>query len=247
MPHTLPTHSATRPCRSFGRAGRAFTAIVSVTLALPSVGRAQQISIDAGSGIVGRFGAPNTATYGQTLTAPTGVITLDQFTFQLENDYGHQPFSFQGYVASWNGQMMTGTPLYASLLQSSPQPAAGVVTYTFNTGGVAVTPGAQYVAFLNASPFIASNPGVLSSTNMPTSTNFPNDDYAGGKFVYMNNGSDFAALSTTPWSSFSGSGDVAFTATFSEVSTTPEPTTWAPLGTGLIVVGVVVHRQRRTS
>ncbi|HEY8832614.1 MAG TPA: hypothetical protein VIM21_08880, partial [Gemmatimonadaceae bacterium] len=105
------------------------------------------------------FGAPNTATYGQTFTAPGGTSELNQFTLQLRGsgDGLGNTIGFYGFVMAWSGDRAAGPVLYQSSLQHGTNSAAPD-TYTFNTGGISVAPGSIYVAFLNASEYIAANP-----------------------------------------------------------------------------------------
>jgi hypothetical protein len=69
------------------------------------------------------------------------------------------------------------------------------VPATINTGGVRLTPGTQYVLFFTTSSVVQ---GGSSSYRYGALTN--NTAVPGGQFVFQNNGTNFANLSTTSWS-----------------------------------------------
>ncbi len=84
-----------------------------------------------GSSGISSFGNPNTATYGETITAPTnGDTQLENFTFFIN---GPSQQSFKGYVYAWNGSEATGPALYTSPTMSLAGGNAYEAT-TFNTG-----------------------------------------------------------------------------------------------------------------
>ncbi len=78
---------------------------------------------------------------------------------------------------------------------------------TFSTGGLTLTPGATYVAFLSVSELYGQSSGeAFISQGDPT--------IPGGNFVYYNNGGDFAALFNNTWDATGLKPDWAFNATF---------------------------------
>jgi hypothetical protein len=190
------------------------------------------------------FGEPNTATMGQTFTAPAGDIFLNSFSFWLEDSTqpgaATSPVDFAAYVMAWNGTRATGSILY----QSAPQVttnnggAGGFAQFTFSTGGTLLTPGSQYVAFLSASNFFDGDQEGVTMGWIGDGNAYP-----GGDFVFANNGSSFSGLITDP-SAWDGSriGDAAFQASFAPEAV-PEPATWAAAVMALI--GVIFSQRHR--
>ncbi|HYM11273.1 MAG TPA: hypothetical protein VEU62_11100 [Bryobacterales bacterium] len=158
-------------------------------------------------GDVCSFGINNTATYGQVITAPLTDVVLQNFTFIMEEPVS---LAFAGYVYAWSGTMATGSALFAGPATSV---AAGGVfqKITFNTGGITLTGGSQYVLFASASNFFSGHSG-RGCWAQPQKS----DVYAGGAFVFINNGSNSALWTTSPWTqNFLGTGgDLAFSAYF---------------------------------
>ena len=155
-----------------------------------------------GSDSITSFGEPNTATYGQTFVAPPQAI-LNRFTLYINNVNASVDFKF--YIMGWDGAMATGPVLYESAAASTAG-QSGMQPFTFYTGDLVLTPGATYVAFACASTLFD---GVNSTAVMGRVI----DAYAGGKFVYLNNGADFSLLTSSSWFEL-GSYDLAFVAAF---------------------------------
>ena len=172
------------------------------------------------------LGYPNTATYGETFTAPTnGNNALQNFGFYLAGPYQTGDIILGGYIAPWTGSN-AGTPLYTS--PSVDYPNTGNAELTFNTGGLALTPGASYVAFLSVSQYYGQSSG--ESYISQGDTTIP-----GGAFVYYNNGGNFSALSNSTWNATGLTPNWAFTATFTpSAPAVPEPSTLILLVSGLI-------------
>jgi hypothetical protein len=193
-----------------------------------------------GSNGISSFGLPNTATYGETVTAPAAPDDLlDSFSFLVREDYG--TVAFRGYVYAWDGAKATGPALFVSPTQTLT-PGASFQSVTFTTGGVPLTPGARYVLFASPSGVPGSDPSTGSEwAYLGTSTFAGQDGYAGGNFVFLNNGNDPAQWTTTAWNDptyYGGrSGDdlafrVSFAAPPPPPPPVPEPSTLALLALG---------------
>ncbi len=160
---------------------------------------------------VTNWGVPNTATYGQTITATVLQNNLQNFTFYLQN-YGSNTSQYQAFVYQWNGSQITGSALYSSGTLTAPG-SGGFQAVTINTGGTVLTAGQQYVVFLTTST-IGSQPSSNYAWGLVGDT-----AYKGGNFVYMNNGTTFSNLSSQNWYSFSY--DLATIIRFTPVSLSP--------------------------
>jgi hypothetical protein len=200
------------------------------------------------SGITSGFGvsgAPNyfTPNYGQTVTVPATDTVLDSFTFYVDLPTN---LIFRGEVYAWNPNTVdpnnpyalgsaTGPALYESGQTSttsynsgfSPQPI------TFNTGGIPLTAGAQYVLFITTSRDYAANVAAgITSTGFAGYT--PTDTYTGGDWVYMDDGGNTNLWTTVGWThpalfpTVFFQDDLGFTATFSS----PLPTSIAQCKNG---------------
>jgi hypothetical protein len=151
------------------------------------------------------FGNPNTATYGETFTAPTnGDVNLQDFGFYMGSPFLAGDILLRAYIATWTGTQ-AGTLLYTSADFDFAN--TGDDHITFSTGGLTLTPGASYVAFLSVSELYGLSSGeAYISQGDPT--------IPGGNFVYYNNGGDFAALFNSTWDATGLKPDWAFNATF---------------------------------
>lgn len=142
------------------------------------------------------FGEPSDATFGQTFTVPTGVDSLGSFAFYIDDGNNPDAVDFQAFVMAWDGLKATGPILYQS----------GALTTTNNggldgferiqiviQGGLAVTAGAQYVAFFSASNLFDGQSGDSQMGALIPGT------YDGGGFVHLNNGANFSSLTTNNW------------------------------------------------
>jgi hypothetical protein len=148
------------------------------------------------------FGYPDTATYGETFTAPTnGDVNLQDFGFYMGNpDTSGDNILLRAYIATWNGTH-AGTLLYVSADYDYAN--TGNAHLTFTTGGLTLTPGATYVAFLSVSELFGQSGGTSHiSSGDPT--------IPGGNFVWYNNQSDFGALFTNNWDNTGVKPDWAF-------------------------------------
>ncbi len=170
-------------------------------------GNSTPFSIDTtpswdGSNTVAYFGHPNTATYGQTITAPAGGAVLTDFTFYMKVP---STCVFRGEVYAWDGTKATGSALWEGPPIATNDAAFNPVT--FNTGGVALSGGQQYVLFASVSRDSGSGQGPWGYTG--------SNVYSGGHFVFINNGMDPSQWTTINWTTlYPTNGDLAFKADF---------------------------------
>jgi hypothetical protein len=171
------------------------------------------------------FGAPDTATYGQTFTVGTDNV-LNGFSLFLNGRLGPS-LDLRGYVAGWDGNKATSI-LYTSTTRTATA-TSGMQEFAFDTGALALTAGAQYVLFLSVSELAAQADSVY---DMPITGN----NYGGGHFVYFNNGVNFSALTSSQWdcSTDCFGADAAFRATLTSSADVPEPASLALLSLGLL-------------
>ena len=186
-------------------------------------------TIDAGT--ITSFGTSNTATYGQTFIPGAGDTNLSSFSMYLRNRAGGSgTLDLRGYIATWDGSK-AGSILFESVTHTMN--AAGTLQEFAFATDIAVAPGDTYVAFISTSN-LAVQPD--SRFGMP---------YAGnlipGQFVYMNNGTNFSALTSSNWEN-AGNLDAWLKAEFNEVAT-PEPASMALIGLGLAALGMARRRR----
>lgn len=182
------------------------------------------------------LGYPNTATYGETFTAPTdGATDLTSFSFFLGDSVTSGDILLNGYIATWTGSN-AGTLLYTSSNYDFAN--TGPAEITFNTGGLDLTSGGSYVMFLSISQNYGSSGG-QAYISSGTAT------IPGGGFAYANNGGNFSSLFTGSWDASGLSPNWAIDAEFSSPSGVPEPGTFPLLGAGLLAIGTGIRRSRR--
>ncbi len=197
---------------------RAFQALLAVTAVMAgavifaSGSRADGNSIDTtsswnGSKTIGPFGYPNTTTYGQTITAPAGNVTLSSFTFHMSLP---STLLFRGEVYAWDdtNHVATGSALYESAPMHTD--ATGVLqAVTFNTGGIQLTAGDKYILFAT----ISKDYDADSSSSWGDWAYVGSDVYPGGGFFFNNDGGDPAQWTSSTWRG--GANDLVFQVNFS--------------------------------
>jgi hypothetical protein len=189
--------------RSF-RSGLLKAALFSATLltifAVSAQAQINTIPSWDGSNFISSFGVTNTATYGQTITVAAGASQLNSFSFEI--GYCSASVALRGSVYAWDGTKATGSSLFTSAVRTVT--AGDTYTLvTFNTGGITL-PAGTYVLFGSTSQDQADAPG--SACRWGSVGN--NTAYAGGQFVYINNGPNPGQWTTATWSSISQ--DLAF-------------------------------------
>jgi len=180
------------------------------------------------------FGYPNTATYGETFIAPSnGDNYLQSFSFYMAGPYSSGDIVLSAYIATW-----TGTGAGTLLWTSAPvdYPNTGNAELAFNTGGLQLTAGANYIAFISVSQYYGQSSGLAYISG-------GDGGCPGCAFAYYNNGGDFGSLFTNSWDAYGYQPDFAFSANFTAGST-PEPGTLVLLGTGLLGAVGAIRRKR---
>lgn len=219
-----------------GAAALAVTAAASPVIAATTIDTTQPYT-DSWS----PFGSQGTSAYGQTFTAGADNI-LDSFSLFLTGSTSN-PVDFRAFIYAWDGSKATGPQLFASSLQSFLGSfAENPVEFIFNTGGISLTPGSQYVAFL-----FADKSGPQGSASMPFAGSFGSEQLPGGSFVFFNSDGSFDLLTSGSWDKSGGSDDVWFKASFSaeSVGAVPEPATWIMFLAGFFAVGGAMRASRR--
>jgi len=169
------------------------------------------------------FGDPANATqtYGEIFTAPNnGDTSLASFSFYTGDPYYSGNIIAGAYVATWTGTH-AGTLLYDS--GQFTYDNAGNEELTFNTGGLAVTPGAQYIVFLSTTKFHGQSSGASYVSYGGT------NQYLDG-FAYFNN-YDFDSLFANSWDAYGLQPDWAVDLEFNNA---PEPGSLLMLTTGML-------------
>lgn len=146
---------------------------------------AAQISTLAGeNSAIASWGLPNTAAYGQTFTLGSAG-SLDNVTFRIDDSGSAVTYDLQ--VFAWGGTMATGTSLGS--VSGATSGVSGMSTVSIGTGGIDLGAG-TFVAFLQATSNGGTRWGSVNGS----------DAYAGGEFVFQNNGGNTSQWTTSNWS-----------------------------------------------
>lgn len=180
------------------------------------------------------FGGSNsTTTYGETFSAPGGA--LKNFTFFI-NTFG-KSIAASARVYAWSDQKNGGSAVGKALFDKAVTlNSNSLQSFTFHTGGLALSKSASYVALLTVTD--NAQPGGSYWGMLPRRSGLPYD----GKFVFYNNNGDSVRLTNSTWDGLSWPNSLAWKATFNDV---PEPASMALLGMGLF--GLMASRRRNKS
>jgi hypothetical protein len=211
--------------------GSRFSGLVFIASAMMFGTNIDTVTPWNGTSSISPYGVPNTATYGQIITAD-GTGSLLSFSAEIACS-AVTPIRLEVYA--WNGTNATGPNLYESPVMSLPVSGTFQLV-TFNIGGAGIPLAAgSYVLFGTTSK---DQGGAVNSAcqwgSAPTST------YPAGHFVFLNNGTNTALWTTSTWLSITTS-NMAFRATITGGTpvTTGIPGTPAPGSITLVALGLI--------
>jgi hypothetical protein len=180
-----------------------------------------------GNQYISSFGVTDTATYGETITVAAGATSLNSFSFEIGNCSAN--VTFRGSVYAWDGTKATGPSLFTSPVMTVNSGSTYQLV-TFNTGGVSL-PAGTYVLFASTSQDQTGAPN--SSCRWGSVGN--NTAYAGGQFVFLNNGPNPGQWTTSTWSNINQ--DLAFQV--NGLTTAPQATGVPAASTTSLLIGLV--------
>jgi len=185
------------------------------------------------------LGNPNTATYGETFTAPTnGDTNLQSFGFYMAGPWSAGDVVMSAYIATWTGTQ-AGTILFSS--PSVDYANTGSDFLSFNTGGLDLTGGGTYVMFLSVSQYYGQSSGEIQISQGSAITGLDG-------FDYYNNSGDFGALTSSSWDAAGLSPNWAVNLDFNSGSSSPvpEPPSFFLEAAGMLgALGTMIRRKLR--
>jgi hypothetical protein len=178
--------------------------------------------------------------FGETIKVPTnGDSRLLSFGLSIAKP-PNAAFEATAELYAWDGTKASGPNLYQSPLTQLHDSFAGLTSSPpgsiFQTGGVDLKPGAEYVIFLN----------MTSPSGFYTSFVFVNGKFANGypDGAFVSTSPDPATWTTRNWGGgLDGAYDIGFKATFtSPPAAIPEPASFLTCLIGLGLVGFVYRK-----
>jgi len=184
---------AARPALSDARLRTIVAIIATIAMfVLPASSRGSTLSVSNAGEYAGEslsaFGDPETTTYGEVITVPSGEHQLRSFTF-----YPDVPSTliFRPYVFKWNGSSATGEALYEGPDMHTREGGSGNEPVTATTPGLHLTEGERYVVFFSTT----NNEAEDSGTGYEGSWATVSSEALGG-YTYVNNGYDASNWTT---------------------------------------------------
>lgn len=224
-----------RTSRAVARTAFAVAALTTLLAAPVQSVQAQLVVQPTNNAPLYGFGAdPFVPTIGQTFIAANNFLTSFSFFLSADaNTTAADQLPFTAYIAAWDGTSAVGPLLFTGALWLGP---TGVgQRYQANSNGIALTPGASYIAFLSVS-------GLGAPLDANAALELSDSNAAGGELVFAMNGDDLSAL--TQGGAWSSAGVQAqFEAHFS-ATTVPEPGSMGLLAVGLAMVCIGARRKR---
>jgi hypothetical protein len=192
-----------------------FTALLLLIAgSLMSQGPINTIPSWDGSTFVAHFGAPNTATYGQTIIIAPGSAVVSSFGFEM--GVCDATVTFRGEIYAWDGAKATGPSLFESPVATLDS-SDSFQLVTFNTGALTLPPGAYVIFATTSRDQVTASQCEWGSLQSGTAA------YPAGRHVFMNNGAIPSQWTTVAW------GTEPFDLAF-EVNMEPAPPPPTPTG-----------------
>ena len=205
------------------------TTIVAALTLLAAAAQATTFTSVPNGGSIAPLAVPDTTTYGEVFTAPSsGGSTLDSFSFWLKGSLAQA----YGGIGTWTSGGI-GTNLYTSGTFGASY--GNFTEVTVNTGGVALTPGQQYVVYF-------SNANIAGDSGSDTFELGSGSALESGGMAWDNNGGNSPVHAS--WNGCEGNCGITLASTMAfSPSAVPEPASYAMFGLGLL--GLAIARRRR--